>query len=299
MMFFHVAWGFAVRQAGIAGEGSVMERRWDQKLLVGPRKDVGGHHQGHDYQSKNEAASLSFLETQQPAPALAPLSPHLENSKQVHLLTVHTKHYFVLSFARGTLLATVWGASLAADLLFVCVVGWQLYAAVNAVPHGSTRGRPARRAMGKESGACRLCCDTLMTSCEYIRWSEGTSSSNNYKNEQVPKHARTRKGVLWFDSERQLEEATPDLHVPSATPQPLEKPQVQEQSRRSFRFFPWHKTKRKNSHQRTRKHPRDWQISWSRWGTDWHTVRGDAHGNFFFYIPRSFAMFPLQEEQNL
>lgn len=160
MMLFCVTRVFAVRQAGIAGEGSVMERRGDQKLLVGPRKDVRCHHQGHDHQSKHEATSLPLLEAQKPAPALIPLGPHLENSKQVHLLTVHTEHNFVLSFARGALRVTVKGAFSAADVLFVLVVGQQLYAAINAVPHGNALGRLAHRAMGeplRSPDACKLC----------------------------------------------------------------------------------------------------------------------------------------------
>lgn len=148
-MLFRVARVFTVRQAGIAGEGSIMERRGDQKLLVGPRKDVRCHHQGHDHQSKNQATSLPLLEAQKPAPVLIALSPHLENSKQVHLLTVHTKHNFVLSFARRALQVTVKGASSAASLLFVLAVGQQLYAAINAVPHGNALGLLAHRAMGE------------------------------------------------------------------------------------------------------------------------------------------------------
>lgn len=149
MVLFPVTRVFTVHQAGIAGEGSVMERRGDEKLLVGPRKDVRRHHQGHYHQSKNEAASLPLLEAQKPAPALVPLSPHLENSKQVHLLTVHTKHNFVLALARGALRVTVKRASSAAHLLFALVVGQQLYAAINAVPHGNALGLLAHRAMGE------------------------------------------------------------------------------------------------------------------------------------------------------
>lgn len=161
MMLFWVTRVFTIHHAGIAGEGSVMERRGDQKLLVGPRKDVRCHHQGHYHQSKNKATSLPPFEAQKPGPALVPLGPYLKNSKQVHWLTVHTEHNFVLSFARGALLETAMArASSAADLLFVHVAGQQLYAAVNAVPHGNALGLLAHRAMGeppRSPGACNSC----------------------------------------------------------------------------------------------------------------------------------------------
>lgn len=156
-MFFRVTRVLAIHQAGIAGEGSVMERRGDQKLLVSSRKDVRCHHQGHDHQSKHEAASLPLLEAQKPAPVLIPLGPHLEDSKQVHLLTVYAEHNFVLSFAGGTLGVTVKGAPSAADLLFVLVVGQQLDAAINTVPHGNALGRLAPRAMGEPLGSPDAC----------------------------------------------------------------------------------------------------------------------------------------------
>lgn len=52
------------------------------------------------------------------------------------------------------------GASSAADLLFVLVIGQQLYAAINAVPHGNALGQLAHRAMGeplRSPDACKLC----------------------------------------------------------------------------------------------------------------------------------------------
>lgn len=162
-MLFCVTRILTLHQAGIAGEGSVMERRWDQKLLVDPRKDVRSHHQRHYYQSKNEAASLPLLEAQKPTPALIPISPHFENSQQVHLLTVHSKHNFVFCFAHWALLTTVMGASSAADLLCLYVVRWQLDAALNAVPHGNAPGLLAHWAMGeplRSPDACNLCCET-------------------------------------------------------------------------------------------------------------------------------------------
>lgn len=149
MMLFCVTRILALHQAGIAGEGSVMERRWDQKLLVDPRKDVRSHHQRHYYQSKNETASFPLLEAQKPTPTLVPISPHFENSQQVHLLTVHSKHNFVFCLAHWALLTTVMGASSAADLLCLYVVRWQLDAAINAVPHGNVPGLLAHWAMGK------------------------------------------------------------------------------------------------------------------------------------------------------
>lgn len=122
-MLLCVTWVFAVDRAGVAGEGPIMERRGDQELLAGSREDVRGHHQGHDYQSKDEAASLPLPEPEEPAPALVRLGPHFEDSQQVHLLTIHTEHDLVVSLARGVLLAAVMGASSAADPLFVRVVG--------------------------------------------------------------------------------------------------------------------------------------------------------------------------------
>lgn len=122
MMLFRIAGVFTIHQARVAGEASIMERRWDEKLLVGPRKDVRSHHQGHYYQSKNEATSLALFKAQKPTPVLIPFSPHFENSKQVHLLTVYMEQNFIFCFARGARLVTVLGASPTADLLFVCVV---------------------------------------------------------------------------------------------------------------------------------------------------------------------------------
>lgn len=141
-MLFHVTGVLTVHQAGVAGETPVMERRRNQKLLVSPGKEIRSHHQGHDYQSKDQATSLPLLEAQKPAPVLSALSPHFENSKQVHLPTVHTKQNFVFPFASGAHLMTVMGASLAGSLLLVCVLRKQLDAAIDAVPHGRALGQP-------------------------------------------------------------------------------------------------------------------------------------------------------------
>lgn len=110
---------------------------------MSPGKDVRCHHQSHYDQAEDEATLLPLPEAQKPTPVLAALSPHFENGKQVHLLTVHTKQNFVFSFASGTRLVTVMGASLAGNSLFVRVLREQLYAAINALPHGRALGQLA------------------------------------------------------------------------------------------------------------------------------------------------------------
>lgn len=135
-MVFHITGVLDVRHAGVAGKAPIMERRGNQKFLMSPGKDVRSHHQGHYYQSEDQATSLPLPEAQKPTPVLIALRPHFENSKQVHLLTVHAKQNLVFSFASGARLMAVMGAPLAGNLLCVCVFGEQLDAAVNAVPHG-------------------------------------------------------------------------------------------------------------------------------------------------------------------
>lgn len=142
-MLFHITRVLIVHHAGVAGKAPITERGGNQKFLMSPGKDVRSHHQGHYYQSKDQATSLPLPEAQKPAPVFIALSPHFENSKQVHLLTVHTKQDFVFSFASGARLMTVMGASLADNLLFVYVFGEQLDAAINAVPHGRVLGQLA------------------------------------------------------------------------------------------------------------------------------------------------------------
>lgn len=112
---------------------------------------------------------------------------------------------------------------------------------------------------------------------------------------QVPKHWRTSKGVLWFNSQGRQKEVVTNDHVLPGPLQPLQKPRVREQFCPCFRFFPWHKMKGKNSHWRTWKHPSEWQVSWSyQFQMDWHAIHEDTCEDFFFYTLCSFEMFPLQ-----
>lgn len=136
MVLFHITGALIVCHTGVAGKAPIMEGRGDQKFLMSSRKDVRSHHQGHYYQSKDQATSLPLPEAQKPTPVFMALRPHFKNSKQVHLFAVHTKQNLVFSFASGARLMTVMGASLAGNLLCVCVFGEQLDAAINAVPHG-------------------------------------------------------------------------------------------------------------------------------------------------------------------
>lgn len=159
MMFFCVTWIFTLRQAGIAGEGSVMEgdeirsswwtpeRMWSitNVIIINP---------------KTRLHSFPFLK-RKTHPALTFHQPSLRRTASSSSAYLHRPRNTILFSAlhTGPVLATVMGASSAADLLCLYVVRRQLDAAINAVPHDNAPGLLAHWAMGRapeESGCLQV-----------------------------------------------------------------------------------------------------------------------------------------------